>query len=293
LSGKKFEQKPGFSTSVVPVHLEPLARKPGFYAASSLTRKIQKTVSGKSELFLQLELVAKSFSGLMAVNFVSLNVAEGEILGLIGPNGAGKTTLFNLITGLYPPSKGRIVFVGKDITAAPPHARCRLGIARTFQLVRPFPHLTVLENVSMGRVYGRDSVKSKFRAEAEALEILEEVGLADRASEKAHSLTLVSRKRLELARALATNPKLLLLDELLAGLNPSEVSASMDLIQSIRHTGITIIMVEHLVKAVFGLSDRIVVLNAGQKIAEGTPVEVANNPRVIDAYLGSEAYATH
>ena len=244
-------------------------------------------------MFLQLELVAKSFSGLMAVNFVSLNVAEGEILGLIGPNGAGKTTLFNLITGLYPPSKGRIVFEGKDITAAAPHARCRLGIARTFQLVRPFPQLTVLENVTIGRVYGRDLIKNRRRAEAEALEILEKVGLADRASEKAHSLTLVQRKRLELARALATKPKLLLLDELLAGLNPSEVSASMELIQSIRSTGITLIMVEHLVKAVFGLSDRIVVLNAGQKIAEGTPREVANNPRVIDAYLGSETYAAN
>ena len=244
-------------------------------------------------MFLQLELVAKSFSGLMAVNFVSLNVAEGEILGLIGPNGAGKTTLFNLITGLYPPSKGRIVFEGKDITAAAPHARCRLGIARTFQLVRPFPQLTVLENVTIGRVYGRDLIKNRRRAEAEALEILEKVGLADRASEKAHSLTLVQRKRLELARALATKPKLLLLDELLAGLNPSEVSASMELIQSIRSTGITLIMVEHLVKAVFGLSDRIVVLNAGQKIAEGTPMEVANNPRVIDAYLGSETYAAN
>ena len=250
-------------------------------------------MSKKPEGFLQLELVAKSFSGLMAVSFVSLNVVEGEILGLIGPNGAGKTTLFNLITGLYRPSKGRIVFEGMDITTIAPHARCRLGIARTFQLVRPFLQLTVLENVSIGRAYGRDSIKNRRQAETEALAILEKVGLADRASAKAHSLTLVQRKRLELARALAAKPKLLLLDELLAGLNPSEMLASMELIQNIRTTGITIIMVEHLVKAVFGLSDRIVVLNAGEKIAEGTPEEVANNPRVIDAYLGSEAYAAH
>ena len=235
----------------------------------------------------------KRYGEVLAVNGLDLEVAAGECFGLLGPNGAGKTTLFNLITGLYLPSKGRIVFEGKDITTAAPHSRCRLGIARTFQLVRPFPQLTVLENVSIGRVYGHDSIKNRFRAEAESLEILEKVGLADRASEKAHTLTLVHRKRLELARALATKPKLLLLDELLAGLNPSEVSASMELIQSIRNTGITIILVEHVVKAVFGLSDRIVVLNAGQKIAEGTPLEVANNPRVIDAYLGSETYAAN
>jgi branched-chain amino acid transport system ATP-binding protein len=237
-------------------------------------------------LFLQLERVAKSFNGLMAVNFVSMGVKEGEILGLIGPNGAGKTTLFNLITGIYPPSKGQIVFEGRNITTAASHARCWMGIARTFQLVRPFPHLTVLENVAIGRVYGRDAIKNKSRAEKEAREILEQVGLADRTSEKAHHLTLVARKRLELARALATKPKLLLLDELLAGLNPSEVLASMELIQSIRNTGISIIMVEHLVKAVFGIADRIIVLNAGDLIAEGTPERIAQDQKVIDAYLG-------
>lgn len=237
-------------------------------------------------MLLQLERVAKSFKGLMAVNFVSVDVLEGEILGLIGPNGAGKTTLFNLITGFYPPSQGQIIFNGKDITTTAPHERCWMGIARTFQLVRPFPELTVLENVSIGRVYGRDSIRNKFQAELEADEILEKVGLAGRASEKAHSLTLVNRKRLELARALATKPKLLLLDELLAGLNPSEVLASMELIQSIRNMGITIIMVEHLVKAVFGIADRIVVLTAGDKIAEGTPEMIARDVQVIDAYLG-------
>jgi len=222
----------------------------------------------------------------MAVNFVSMHVDEGEILGLIGPNGAGKTTLFNLITGVHLPTQGRILFEDKDITSAPPHSRCWMGITRTFQLVRPFPELTVLENATIGRVYGRDSVKIRSKAESEAFEILVKVGLDARASEKAKSLTLVDRKRLELARALAAKPKLLLLDELLAGLNPSEVLASMELIQSIRDTGITIIMVEHLVKAVFGIADRVAVLNAGDLIAEGTPDVVARDQKVIDAYLG-------
>jgi branched-chain amino acid transport system ATP-binding protein len=237
-------------------------------------------------LFLQLERVVKSFKGLVAVNFVSMNVDEGEILGLIGPNGAGKTTLFNLITGVHPPTQGKVIFNGKDITSFAPHRRCWMGISRTFQLVRPFMHLTVLENVTIGRVYGRDSVKNKSKAESEAVEILEKVGLAERVSEKAHSLTLVNRKKLELARALAVKPKLLLLDELLAGLNPTEVLASMQLIQSIRDTGITIIMVEHLVKAVFGIADRVAVLNAGDLIAEGTPENIARDQKVIDAYLG-------
>jgi branched-chain amino acid transport system ATP-binding protein len=241
-------------------------------------------------LFLQLDRVAKSFKGLMAVNFVSMEVVEGEILGLIGPNGAGKTTLFNLITGVHLPSQGQIVFNGKNITTTAPYKRCWMGIARTFQLVRTFPQLTVLENVTIGRVYGRDSIKNKLQAESEAAEILEKVGLAGRASEKAHSLTLVDRKRLELARALATKPKLLLLDELLAGLNPSEVLASMELIRGIRDSGITIIMVEHLVKAVFGVADRIVVLNAGDKIAEGSPEAVASDQQVIDAYLGKSLH---
>jgi len=237
-------------------------------------------------LLLKLEEVSKAFKGLMAVHAVSAEVHEGEILGLIGPNGAGKTTLFNLITGVYPPTEGRVFFEEKDITKVAPHARCWMGIARTFQLVRPFPELSVLDNAAMGRVYGRDPIKSRSRAETACLESLEIVGLTGRASEKAKSLTLVDRKRLELARALAAKPKLLLLDELLAGLNPSEVLTSMQLIKSIRDMGITIIMVEHLVKAVFGVADRIVVLNAGELIAEGTPAEVSSDQNVIDAYLG-------
>jgi branched-chain amino acid transport system ATP-binding protein len=237
-------------------------------------------------LLLQLEGVTKSFNGLMAINYVSMSVDEGKIIGLIGPNGAGKTTLFNLITGVYPPNKGQILFEGKDITSTARHRRCWLGIARTFQLARPFPHLTVLDNVTIGRVYGRDSTKNRRQAETDALQILEQVGLAARAADKAQNLTLVDRKRLELARALAARPKLLLLDELLAGLNPSEVLASMKLIQSIREMGITVIVVEHLVKAVFGIADRIFVLNAGDLIAAGSPKVIADDQNVIDAYLG-------
>jgi branched-chain amino acid transport system ATP-binding protein len=222
----------------------------------------------------------------MAVNYVSLGVGKGEIIGLIGPNGAGKTTLFNLITGVYPPNKGKILFEGKDITATARHKRCWLGIARTFQLARPFPHLSVLDNATIGRVYGYDSTKNRRQAETEALQILEQVGLDARAAEKAQNLTLVDRKRLELARALAARPKLRLLDELLAGLNPSEVLASMKLIQSVRAMGITVIVVEHLVKALFEIADRIVVLNAGDLIAEGSPQMIAQDQKVIDAYLG-------
>ena len=241
-------------------------------------------------MLLKLEDVTKAFKGLLAVNSVTAHVNEGEILGLIGPNGAGKTTLFNLITGVYPPTKGKVWFEGKDITSTPPHSRCWLGIARTFQLVRPFPELTVVENAAMGRVYGRDPIRNRSRAEKASIEMLEIVGLAGRAYEKAKSLTLVDRKRLELARALATKPELLLLDELLAGLNPSEVLTSMALIQSIRDMGITIVMVEHLVKAVFGIADRIVVLNAGELIACGTPDEISCNQQVIDAYLGKSLH---
>jgi branched-chain amino acid transport system ATP-binding protein len=236
---------------------------------------------------LELERVYKSYGGLMAVNGVSLTVQQSEILGLIGPNGAGKTTLFNIISGAIRPSEGRVLFQGEEITRLGAHHRCKLGIARSFQLVRPFPDLTVLSIVAVGRVYGRGGILNRRRAEADALESLERVGLAARAHEHAKHLTLVDRKRLELARALATRPLLLLLDELLAGLNPTEVLQAMDLIRDLRASGITVVMVEHVVQAVFGVSDRVVVMNAGERIAEGTPAEVVENKRVIDAYLGT------
>jgi branched-chain amino acid transport system ATP-binding protein len=239
-------------------------------------------------MLLELRQVSRSFGGLTAVKSVDLRVDSGEIVGLIGPNGAGKTTLFNLITGTFRPNRGTILFEGRDITGLAPDARCRLGIARTFQLVRPFPNLSVLDNVAVGSVYGRQPAASRRAAEVAARETLDLLGLSDRAHQLARTLTLVDRKRLELARALATHPKLLLLDELLAGLNPSEVVAAMDLVRGIRDSGVTIVMVEHLVKALFGVSDRVAVLSAGEKISEGTPNRVAQDPRVVDAYLGTD-----
>jgi len=239
-------------------------------------------------MLLDLRQVSRAFGGLLAVKSVDLTVDEGEILGLIGPNGAGKTTLFNLITGTFFPTRGTVVFDGRDITRLAPHARCKLGIARTFQLVRPFPNLSVLDNVAIGSVYGRQPAASRQAAEVAACDTLDMLGLLDRAELKARSLTLVDRKRLELARALATCPRLLLLDELLAGLNPSEVVVAMDMVRRIRDSGITIVMVEHLVKALFGVSDRVAVLSAGEKLAEGTPEAVAQDPRVVDAYLGTD-----
>jgi branched-chain amino acid transport system ATP-binding protein len=236
---------------------------------------------------LELDGLSRSFGGLAAVKSVNLEVAQGEIVGLIGPNGAGKTTLFNIIAGAIRPSTGRVVFDARDVTRLPPHARCRLGIARTFQLVRPFAHLSVLDNASVGAVYGRQPATSRAIAQQRALGALEQVGLHQHATLLASALTLVDRKRLELARALATMPRLLLLDELLAGLHPADVAQAVQLVRRIRASGITIVMVEHLVKTVFDLSDRVVVMSAGQKICEGPPAQVAADSRVIEAYLGA------
>ncbi len=236
-------------------------------------------------MILQVQNVTKRFGGLQALTDVTFDLRTGEILGLIGPNGAGKTTLFNVINGVYPPERGRVAFRGEDITGLPSYAVARLGLARTHQVVRPLHDLSVRENVMVGACYGRERHPLK-EAWRQADGALERVGLIDRADQPAGSLNVAQKKRLEMARALAARPYLLLLDEVLAGLNPSEIAAMMETVRTIREDGISILMIEHVMQAIMSISDRILVLDYGTLIATGAPEEVANNPQVIEAYLG-------
>lgn len=240
---------------------------------------------------LDVEGLYKSFGGLVAIKNLDFTVNEGEIVGLIGPNGSGKTTFFNLISGLLKPDAGKIRFDNRDITGVRPHQICQAGIARTFQLVRPFTRMSPLQNVMVGRAYGTEPAHSMRQAKSESEETLAFTGLARKKVAMAAMLSLVDRKRLEIARALATKPKLLLLDEMMSGLNPAETEDAMSLVKKIRDSGITLIVVEHVMRAVLGISDRVIVLNGGEKIAEGTPQEVASNRQVIEAYLGEEGDA--
>jgi len=237
---------------------------------------------------IEVKEVTKYFGGLRALSNISFSLEPGEILGLIGPNGAGKTTLFNIIAGTFPPSSGSVWFNGEEITLQRPQQICHKGISRTYQLVRPFSSLTVYENVLVGLHFGKPGKKEAGRMEKEAYELLQLTGLFQKANIPAKNLTLVGRKQLEIARALATHPKVLLLDEAVSGLNPTETETVMGLIRKIQNRGITVFMIEHIMKAVMGLSNRILVLNFGEMIAQGTPDRISKNKDVIEAYLGAE-----
>ena len=235
--------------------------------------------------------LTKHFGGLAAVSHVDFSVYQGEIVGLIGPNGAGKTTLFNLISGALTPKTGEIRFNGQDITGLKPHRICRMGLARTFQSVKVFDSIPAMENVLLGSLFGSPTRVPSADAARQAADLLEFVELPTVSAVPAKDLTLAAQKRLEVARALATKPELLLLDELMAGSNPTEIDQAMELVSRIRDRGITVFMIEHVMKAIMSVCDRIMVLHHGEKIAEGTPQEIATSDTVIEVYLGEESHA--
>ncbi len=237
------------------------------------------------DMVLQVKDVSKRFGGLQALTDVTFDLPEGQILGLIGPNGAGKTTLFNVINGVYAPTQGQVFFRGEEVTGKPSYEVARRGLARAHQVVRPLTDLTVRENVMVGACFGRErhGLRAAHRLADAALT---QVGLIDRANQPAGSLTVAMKKRLEMARSLAAKPYLILLDEVLAGLNPSEIASMMETVRAIRDQGVTILMIEHVMQAIMAISDRLLVLDYGMLIATGPPEEVANNPQVIAAYLG-------
>lgn len=241
-------------------------------------------------ILLSLQGVYKRFGGLQALTNVTFDLPEGQILGLIGPNGAGKTTLFNTINGVFPPEEGRIMFRETDVTRAKPYDHARLGMARTHQIVQPLNELTVRENVMVGACFGHEK-QDLGNSSRIADEVMEFVGLASRAGQLAGSLNVAQKKRLEMARALAARPYLLLLDEVLAGLNASEIDNMIQTVLKIREQGVTIIMIEHVMKAVMNVSDRIIVLDYGQQIAEGSPDVIVKDEKVIEAYLGDPKLA--
>ncbi len=237
---------------------------------------------------LSLIDVTKAFGGLVAVGDLSLDVREGEIFALIGPNGAGKSTTFNVISGLLPPDAGRVTFDGVDITDLKPHERARQGIGRTFQLMQPFHDMTVLENVMVGELFGHTTPKSMHEARRDAQAVCDMVGIGPLAAREVTALGVADLKRLEVARALATHPRLLLLDEVMAGLTPTEAARAVDMVRRIRAQGISVLLIDHVMGGVRDLADRVAVLNFGRKIAEGTFETVARDPAVIEAYLGRE-----
>lgn len=243
-----------------------------------------------SSPLLEVKELTINFGGLIAVNNLDMKVNTGEAIGLIGPNGAGKTSAFNLISGVYKPTHGQVTFNGENITGLPPYIINRKGIGRTFQVVKPFGAMTVLENVMVG---GFVHTSKRSQAREIAMQVIEQVDLKRKINSLAKSLTLADRKRLEVAKALATQPKILLLDEVLAGLNPTEIEESVKMIKNINSSGISILMIEHVLQATMAICNHIVVLDYGKKIAEGTPQEVTSNPEVIKAYLGDDYEAVN